>query len=277
VQHPQEDAELDPVGVRLDLAGLRRQLVDGPRILARLAFRRLVDEPHVRVGDGRLLEILVHRGAALLVPPLDLERHLRAAMALPVDLLVLEDPRLVLLGVDLHLEVVRRRPGAGAGDDLHRLPGGELCVHAGRGDADPLLPAAHAQAMELRAVQQLGEDRGDLLAHDARAVVDDGDPKPCRLAGGRRRRSIAHRDFHLHHDLGQDPGLLGRVERVVHRFLDAREQRFPRIVESEKMAVLGEELRDGDLPLTGAHLDGGDGGGRLGVLRLLEDGSHLLP
>ena len=109
VEHPQENAELDAVGMRLDLAGLGRQLVDRPRILPGLPLRRVVDELHVRVGDGDLLEELVHRGAALLVAPLDLERHLRAALVLPVDLLALEDPGLVLLGVDLDFEVVGRR------------------------------------------------------------------------------------------------------------------------------------------------------------------------
>ncbi len=112
VEHSQEHAELDAVGMRLDLAGLGRQLLDRPRVLPGLALRRVVDERHVRVGDGDLLEELVHRGAALLVAPLDLERHLRAARVVPVDLLALEDPGLVLLGVDLHLEVVRRGPRA---------------------------------------------------------------------------------------------------------------------------------------------------------------------
>jgi hypothetical protein len=114
VQHPQEHAELDPVGMRLDLARLGRQLLDGARELARLAVGCVIDELDVRVGDGHLLEELVHRGATLLVAPLDLQRHLGAALVRPVDLLALEDSRLVLLGVDLHLEVVRRRPRAGA-------------------------------------------------------------------------------------------------------------------------------------------------------------------
>ena len=54
LEHPQEDAELDAVGMRLDLLRRRRQLVDRPRVLPRLALRRVVDERHVRVGDGRL-------------------------------------------------------------------------------------------------------------------------------------------------------------------------------------------------------------------------------
>jgi hypothetical protein len=231
----------------------------------------------VRIGDGDLLEILVHRGAALLVAPLDLERHLRAALVLPVDLLALEDPRLVLLGVDLDFEVVRRGPRPGARGDLHRLAGRELGVHAGRGDADALLAAAHAQPVELRAVEELGEDRRNLLADDAGAVVDDRDAEPRRLAGGGRRRAVARHDLDLDHDVGEDARLLGCVEGVVHRLLDAGEEGLPRAVEAEEVPVLGEELGDGDLALAGAHLDGGDAGprGRRPGLRQRLCGSHL--
>src|SRR3990170_2401838 len=177
--------------MRLDLAWLGRQLVDRPRVFPGLPLGRRVDELHVRIGDGDLLEKLVHRGAAFLVAPLDLERHLGAARVLPVDLLALEDPGLVLLRVDLDFEVVGRPARAGARDDLHRLAGRQLGVHAGRGDADPLLAAAHAQAVELRAVEELGEDRRNLLADDAGAVVGDRDAEAGRLAGGRpsRRRT----------------------------------------------------------------------------------------
>jgi hypothetical protein len=108
-----------------------RQLVDRPWILPRVALGRVIDEIHVRVGDRRLLEILVDRRAALLIASLDLEGDLRPALMLPVDLLALENPRLVLLGVDRDLEVVRRRARAGARDDLHGLARGELGVHAG--------------------------------------------------------------------------------------------------------------------------------------------------
>ena len=56
-------------------------------------------------------------------------------------------------------------------DDLHRLAGREHAVHAGGADADALLAAAHPQAVELRAVEQLAEDQRNLLLDDARAVV----------------------------------------------------------------------------------------------------------
>src|SRR5260221_944776 len=144
VEHAKKNAELDAVWMRLDLVGLARQLLDRPRILSRLPLRRAVDELHVRIGDGHLLEIFVHRGAALLVAPVDLQRHLRAARVLPVDLLVLENPRFVLLCIDLDFKVVGGGPRACARDDLHRLARRQLSVHACGGDTDALLAPAHS-------------------------------------------------------------------------------------------------------------------------------------
>src|SRR5262249_31120226 len=58
-------------------------------------------------------------------------------------------------------------------------------------------------------------------------------------------------------DVRQDARLLARVERVVDTFLHRREDRLRRIVEAEQVAVLGEELRDGDVALLLRELDGG--------------------
>src|SRR5205823_7149892 len=159
-------------------------------ILLRLAFRGDVRQLDVRIRDDRLLEVLVDGGAPLLIAALDFHGDLRPARRLPGDLLLLEDARLVLLGVDLHLEVMGGRPRAGAGGDLDGLARRELRVHTGRRDADALLPPAHAQPMELGAVQQLREDRRNLLADDAGAVVGDGDAKPGGLARRRRRAPV---------------------------------------------------------------------------------------
>src|SRR5262249_46954511 len=52
----------------------------------------------------------------------------------------------------------------------------------------------------------------------------------------------------------EDAALLAGVERVVHRLLDRGEQRLGRTVETEQVAVLGEELGDRDLALLGGHL-----------------------
>jgi hypothetical protein len=75
-----------------------------------------------------------------------------------------------------------------------------------------------------------------------------------------RRRSIAVRgNFQLDHDLGQDARFFAGIERVIHRFLDASQQRFARIVETEQMAVLGEKLGNGNFALARSHFRGGDG------------------
>ena len=62
-------------------------------------------------------------------------------------------------------------------------------------------------------------------------------------------------------DVGQDAGLLAGVERVVDGLLDGGQQGLARVVEAQQVAVLGEELADGDVALAGGHLDGGDGRG----------------
>src|SRR5258705_2754648 len=253
VQHSEHDAELDAVGMRFDFARLRRQLFDRPWIFLGFALRRVVDELHVRIGDRGLLQIFVDRRAAFLVATFDLERHLRAAMVSPVDLLLFEDPRLVFLGIDLHFEVMRRRARAGARDNLHRLAGGQLRVHAGGRYADALLAAAHAQPVKFRSIEQLREDPWDLLAHDAGAVVDHGEAEAVRLARRWRAAPIG-RYLNLDDDFRQDSRLLAGIQRIVDGLFHAGEERLARIVEAQQMAVLGKKLRDRNLALTRAHL-----------------------
>ena len=91
-----------------------------------------------------------------------------------------EDLGQVSLGVDLDFVVMRRLARGNLGDDLYRLARGEHAVHASGADADALLAAAHAQAVELRAVEQLAEDQGDLFLEDAGAVVLDADLETVR-------------------------------------------------------------------------------------------------
>src|SRR5438094_9252499 len=74
------------------------------------------------------------------------------------------------------------RSRTGARGDLDGLAGGELSIHAGRRDADSLLSSAHAQPVELGPIQELREDRWDLLADDAGPIVGDRDPEAARLA-----------------------------------------------------------------------------------------------
>src|SRR5207253_2583373 len=71
-----------------------------------------------------------------------------------------------------------------AGSDADGLAGGQLAVEPGGGDADALLAAAHAEAVEFRAVEELREDAADLLGDDARAVVGDGDDEALGLGDG---------------------------------------------------------------------------------------------
>lgn len=84
----------------------------GVVVFLRLAFRRSMDESHVRIVKGRLLTILVNRGAALLIAAFDFDRNLRAAGLVPLDLRVLLDQRFVLLRIALHFEVMCRGFGS---------------------------------------------------------------------------------------------------------------------------------------------------------------------
>ena len=130
--------------------------------------------------------------------------------------------------------------------DLDRLAGGQQAVHAGGADADALLAAAHPQAVELRAVEQLAEDQRDLLLEDAGAVVLHADLEAV-LAGA----------LDVDPDFGQDAGLFAGVQGVVDRLLDGGQQGLAGVVEAQQVAVLGEELADGDVALAGGHRLGG--------------------
>jgi hypothetical protein len=94
----------------------------------------------------------------------------------------------------------------------------------------------------------------DLTPDDARAVVDDGD---AVLGGLGRGGSLWLEVLNDDRDVRKDPGFLAGVEGVVDGLLDRGEQRLSRVVEAEEVAVLGEELGDGDVPLLGRHRLGG--------------------
>src|SRR5207247_5085122 len=139
----------DPGRMRLELARRGRELLVRPRMLLRFALRGEVRQLDVRIGNDGLLDVLVDRGAPLLIPALDFHGHLGSTRGLPGDLLLLQNQRLVLLGVDLDLEVLSGRPRTGAGGALHGFAGGVLPVLAGRGYSHSLLSSAHAYVMEL--------------------------------------------------------------------------------------------------------------------------------
>ena len=96
--------------------------------------------------------------------------------------------------------------------------------------------------MELRTVEQFAEDRFDLRPNDPGTVV---------AYGQFEARLVLLEEFDG--DVGQDACFLTRVERIVHRLLDCGQQGLARVVESQQMAVLREELTDGDLTLLGRH------------------------
>jgi hypothetical protein len=135
--------------------------------------------------------------------------------------------------------------GTGTGDDTHGLAGRDLTVHPGRGDPDALLAPLLLEPVELGAVEQLAEDLGHLLAHDAGPVVLDRDAVAVFA-------DLCDLDFQV----GENARLLAGVEGVVDRLLHGREKGFLRVVEAEQMTVLGEELGDGDVALAGRHAPG---------------------
>src|SRR5437899_6600386 len=98
-------------------------------MLFRLTLRGEVRQLDVRIRDDGLLYVLVHRGPSFLVTALDLDGDLRSALALPLNPLFLEHPRLVLLRIDLDFKVKGRRLRANAGGDLNGLAGCHLRVH----------------------------------------------------------------------------------------------------------------------------------------------------
>ena len=158
--------------------------------------------------------------------------------------------------------------GLASGDatlDHDRFAGGELTVHARGADPDALLAAALAQPVELGSVEQLAEDAWDLALDDARAVVGDDDAVPV----------LGHlSDLDL--EIGQDPGLLAGVERVVDRLLDRGQQRLGGAVEAQQVPVLGEELADRDLLCLAAMRLGGGPSSGLGLVGLGRSSRRIL-
>jgi hypothetical protein len=192
---------------------------------------------------------------------------------------VADDVGLVVLRVDAELDLERGPALARLARDEHGLAGRELAVEARGADADALLAARLLQPMELGAVEELGEDLGDLCLDDSGPVVFDDDAKAGRgpgsdrglrfaglaaLAGGLQRRGRRLAD--LDEEIRQDARLFAGVERVVDGLFHRRQQRLRGVVEAEQVAVLGEELADRDLPLLGRHRLGGRAALRSGRL-----------
>ena len=95
LQHRDQHAQLDAVGMRLDLLGLGRQLVGRARVdpfVGRLAALGIeVVQRDVRIGDRRLLQVLVDAAAAADEAAFELDRHARAVIQLdPLDAVLLD-------------------------------------------------------------------------------------------------------------------------------------------------------------------------------------------
>ncbi len=156
-----------------------------------------------------------------------------------------ENPRLVLLRVDLNLVVVGRLLGVDPRDDLHRLAGGLHAIHAGCRDADALLPAALPQPVKLRAVEQLAENQRNLLLDDAGAVVLDADfvavEPVCSMW-----TQIS----------GRMPASSQASSELSTASLTVVSSALRGLSKPEQVAVLGEELADRDVALGGGHAFG---------------------
>src|SRR5262245_30860444 len=165
--------------MRLDFLRLGRKLRRRSFVSRLDAFRIDVVNGYMRVGDGGLFKIFVDAAAATHVTTLQLNGHARPAVQLrhPFDAVIrdvsvafvsgwdvlaltfaVDDFRLIMLGIDLNLEIMRGFLGRRFRDDLHRPARSEHPIHTGRADADTLLAAAHSQTMEFGSVEKLSEN-----------------------------------------------------------------------------------------------------------------------
>src|SRR5260370_20602585 len=99
---------------------------------------------------------------------------------LPLQLLIRLHHRSVLSGVDPDFEMMGGTALPGFRGDNDRLASGELPVHCGGRDSDPLLAAGLLEPVELGAIEELSEDLRNLRLYDARPVVLDFHHEPIR-------------------------------------------------------------------------------------------------
>ena len=242
-EHGDQAAQLHAVGVGLDVDGLRGLGLRVALVDHLLPPRIHVGERQMRVRDGSLLEVHVHRTGALLVDGLHLDLDAGAMLAsFPGRFFLRMDFRLVAQGVDG--EHGFHRPAAsGLRDDLDRLARSQLAVHARGRDADALLASTLAEFVEFGAVQELAEDLADLRVRDAGPVVLDAHQVMA---------VVDRADFDPH--IGQDVGLFAGIQAVVHGFLDRHQDRLGGGVEPQHVPVLLEEFGDGNVTGLGSGL-----------------------
>ena len=78
LEHRDQHAQLDAVGMRLDFLRLDRQHFGGAEVIVIVPLRVVVVERGVRIGDRRLFQVIVDAAAAAGVFGFELDRHARA-------------------------------------------------------------------------------------------------------------------------------------------------------------------------------------------------------
>ena len=229
---------LHALGVGFDLLGFDRHRVGRPLEHERVALGIDERDLAVRIDDGGVLEILVHRlfSAHVLSGYVVFDV---GTMLLPIpdECIVVGYLGAVLLGVDedIHLacEFTLHH-----GFHVRGFSGGDVTVHDRGGDSDTLLSSGLPQRVESRTEEETSEYVRDHPGYDTGTVVLYDDL--VFLA-----TEIVHSDVYV----GQDVRLLAGIEGVVHRLFDTHQEGFGTTVETEDVFVLLEELCDGDLAL----------------------------
>ena len=230
VQHLDQPAELDAVGMGLYLDRSGWELPGAAGEMQLLAVRVLVGDGEVRIGYGGLLQIDLDRVRPLLIVALHLHLDARAVRTVPLQPLLPVDVRLVPGGIDRDIHFRGKLLALDAADDVQRLADGELSVHARGRDPHTLLSARLAELVEFRTVKQLAENAGDLAFDDSRAVILHDHPR------------FAVAVAHLYADVGEYSRFLTGIESVVDRLFDGGDQCLGGGIEAEQMTILEKEL-----------------------------------
>ena len=181
--------------------------------------------------------------------------HIGFSDRLPIDDFFLDDLGPILLGVDLQFVIVSLAARPGSAGNLDALARRQQPVHPRRRNPDTLLAARHPQRVKFAAVEQPTKNVRNLALDNPRPVVLHPDAEVV----------LVHLlDPHL--QLRQNLCLLAGVQRIVHRFLHRRQQRFTRIVKTQQVPILREKFADAYFPLALGHQLGLRFGPRLGWL-----------
>ena len=121
---------------------------------------------------------------------------------------------------------------------------GQLAVHDHARDADALLAARLADGMETGAEQELTEHLLDARFRNSRPVV---------LGSQFNDVLFVVRFRELDRDVGKNARFFAGIERVVHGFLNGRDQGACQRVKPEKVLVFLEKFRNGHLLLVLSH------------------------